>query len=67
MVDEKDQKRLIEADSVIYAVGMLPCSEVVEEMRDLDIEYFAPVGDCVEVNNISGAVFAAYHAAIDIA
>ena len=63
--DGKEQ--FIEADSVIYAVGMRPCSDIVEELRELDIGYFTPVGDCVRAQKVSGAIFAAYHAAIDIA
>ncbi|MFC1945987.1 FAD-dependent oxidoreductase [Chloroflexota bacterium] len=67
VLDENNQEQFIEASSVIYAAGMRSRSEVVDEFRKLDIEYFAPVGDCVKVNKISGAVFAAYHAALDIA
>ena len=52
---------------MIYAVGIYSCSDVVEELRQLYVEYFTLVGYCVKVEKVSGAVSAAYHAAIDIA
>jgi 2,4-dienoyl-CoA reductase-like NADH-dependent reductase (Old Yellow Enzyme family)/thioredoxin reductase len=67
VVTVNGQERFLKANSVIYSVGLRSCSEVVEKLRALDTDYFAAVGDCVKVEKVSGAIFAAYHAAIDIA
>lgn len=65
-LDKSGISRIFDIDTVIYAVGMQPRSDLVDELQELDIEYFASVGDCVKIQNISGATFSAYHAAIDI-
>lgn len=57
---------LIEAESVVYAIGMRSNSQLAEELQELYIPYFSTVGDCKQVQKVSGAIFAAYHAAMDI-
>ncbi len=47
-VQDKDcNERFIEADTVIYAVGMKPKNELVDSLK-VAAEWFVPAGDCVK-------------------
>lgn len=60
------ERKLIEADTVIYSVGLKPCRDVYEQMRQLCYDVVA-VGDCVQSAKIVDAVHAGWNAAIDLA
>ena len=64
-VDKEGRKEFIEADSIIYAVGMKPRDNVVESLRS-SIGWFVPVGDCVKARRIEQAVYEGFMAAMDI-
>ena len=55
----------IPADSVILAVGMRPNSETAESFRFTALDY-VPIGDCVKIQNIFGAIHTGYYAALDL-
>ena len=63
---ETDEEYLIEADSVIFALGMRSNSAIVEELRDCAADVVA-VGDCVRPRKIKPAIFEATFAAINLA
>jgi Pyruvate/2-oxoglutarate dehydrogenase complex, dihydrolipoamide dehydrogenase (E3) component, and related enzymes len=62
----KDGKEeFIEADTVIYAVGMKPNSDTVKKLRDSAMNFY-PIGDCVKAQKITQATQGGYFAALDI-
>ena len=64
--DKLEREFHFEADAIFYSVGMKPRMQIVDELREVDVPYFAAVGDCINAQNVSHAVFTAYHAAMDI-
>ncbi len=56
---------LIEADTIVAAVGQRPRYEIVDGLRNTAPEVKF-VGDCVRAANIREAIFAGYHAGMDI-
>ncbi|WP_438720474.1 FAD-dependent oxidoreductase [Enterococcus sp. AZ103] len=66
-LDAEGQAHSLEADTVIYAVGMKPNEKIVEEIRSWDgWESFMPIGDCTGASVVRKAVHTGYYAAMDI-
>ena len=66
IVYEKDgQSVVLEVDTVILAAGLRARQELAEQFRFCTIDY-VPLGDCVTVGNVKGAIHTAYQAAIRI-
>ena len=63
--NEKGDEIFIEADTIICAVGLKPCTDVVEELTNLTSEYYI-IGDCKRPRQVTQAVLEAYYAALDI-
>ena len=57
--------RSIPADSVILAAGMRPNLDEAEAFRFTALD-FVPIGDCVKIQNVFGAVHTGYYAALDL-
>lgn len=68
VVENKDgEEELIEADTVIYAVGMKPRDEEAWDFKKAKgITEFFVIGDCVRPTRVKDAVHHGYHAAMDI-
>ncbi|MDY6825566.1 MAG: FAD-dependent oxidoreductase [Bacillota bacterium] len=64
-VDADGKEDHLEADSVIYAVGMKPKTDIVDRLREAAVNFY-PVGDCVRAQRIVNATQSAYYAAVDI-
>lgn len=65
--DTKGEEHFIEADTVLYAVGSVANTSVVEELRAWDgWEMFRPIGDCTGASIVRKAVHGGYFAALDI-
>ncbi len=62
MVENEDGKFLVEADSVVCALGFRPKTAQVDELCELVDEYYV-IGDCNRVAMIYQAMDAGYHAA----
>jgi len=60
------ETKLIDADTVIYSIGLEPRRDVYEQMCNLCYDVVA-VGDCVQSAKIVDAVHAGWNAAIDLA
>jgi 2,4-dienoyl-CoA reductase-like NADH-dependent reductase (Old Yellow Enzyme family)/NADPH-dependent 2,4-dienoyl-CoA reductase/sulfur reductase-like enzyme len=60
-----NERRLIEADTVIYAVGLRPEWEKADELRGCAPEFYQ-IGDCLTPKNILEANQAGYYTAKDI-
>jgi 2,4-dienoyl-CoA reductase-like NADH-dependent reductase (Old Yellow Enzyme family)/thioredoxin reductase len=65
VVDKEGKEQIIEADTVVLAVGMTPNSDTLDRLRDC-VPDFYPVGDCVKSQRIMEAMQGAYYAALDI-
>ena len=66
-IDKDGNEQFIEADTVLYAIGMVPNDTIVEELRAWDgWETFMPIGDCTGASIVRKAVHGGYHAAMDI-
>ena len=63
--DENGEEHLIEADTVILAMGMRPTNDEAESFRDC-AQNFRAIADCVKVGNVQKAVRAGYDAAMCI-
>lgn len=62
MVENEDGSFLVEADSVVCALGFRPKTVQVDELCELVDEYYV-IGDCNKVAMIYQAMDAGYHAA----
>lgn len=60
-----DERVFIEADNVLYAVGMKARKNEVEELRG-DFAYFVEAGDCKRARTVEEAVYDGFNAAMDI-
>ena len=58
-------RKLLEADSVVIAVGMRALLSQAEALRPL-VREFIPIGDCTKPGKIMNAVRAGYDAAMDL-
>jgi pyruvate/2-oxoglutarate dehydrogenase complex dihydrolipoamide dehydrogenase (E3) component len=57
----------VPADTVLYAVGSIPNSAVVDELREWpDWESFRAIGDCTGAGIVKKAIHQGYFAAMDI-
>ncbi|NTV89898.1 MAG: FAD-dependent oxidoreductase, partial [Clostridiales bacterium] len=63
--DKECNQRFIDADTIIYAVGMKPKTSLVDSLRN-SAAWFVPVGDCVSARRIEQAVYEGFMAAMDI-
>lgn len=65
--DKDGIEKRVEADTVLYAVGSIANSKIVEDLRAWDgWEFFFPVGDCTGASIVRKAIHGAYFAAMDI-
>ena len=65
--DASGNEQFVEADTMLYAVGSIADTAIVEELRAWDgWEYFRPIGDCTGASIIRKAVHGGYYAALDI-
>ena len=64
-VEHEGERRLIPADTVVYAVGQRPEWDAVDALRSLAPEFYQ-IGDCSRPRNIMSATHEAYFAARDI-
>lgn len=62
---ENGEEKLIEADTVILAIGYRASKELSESFRNIPEEFFA-VGDCITAANVGNAVRTGYDAGIQI-
>ena len=62
MVENADGSFLVEADSVVCALGFRPKTKEVDELCEKVDEYYI-IGDCSRVAMIYQAMDAGYHAA----
>lgn len=66
-IDADGNEQFIHADTVLYAVGSVANTEVVEEIRNWgEWDTFMPIGDCTGASIIRKAVHGGYFAAMDI-
>ncbi|MBR6230365.1 MAG: FAD-dependent oxidoreductase [Lachnospiraceae bacterium] len=63
--DDLNGEYLVEADTVVYAVGQMPQTEAAYALADCAREFY-PLGDCVAPRNIMAATQAAEQVALDI-
>lgn len=66
VADKNNETTVIASDSVVYAIGMRPNNQLVEELRDC-APFVRAVGDCVRARKVSPAIYEAYYAAVDLA
>lgn len=65
--DQNGAEQFVTADTVLYAVGMVPNDDIVEDLRAWDAwETFRPIGDCTGASIVRKAIHDGYHAAMDI-
>ncbi|MBQ0065553.1 MAG: FAD-dependent oxidoreductase [Firmicutes bacterium] len=65
--DENGVDVMIEADTVLYAIGSVPNSAIVEEIQDWpNWESFRAIGDCTGASIVKKAIHQGYFAALDI-
>lgn len=62
IIESNGQKTILEADSVVLAVGLKPETALSEELRDRVPELYT-IGDCVEPRRLINAVWEAYRTA----
>ena len=66
VVSTADGDRLIEGDSVVYALGMRANRDVFYELEEC-AEDVVMVGDCVKARKVLGAIHESYYAVLDLA
>lgn len=62
---EDGQDVFIEADSIICAVGVKPCTGLVNELINLTPEYYI-IGDCKRPRQVTQAISEAYYAVMEL-
>ncbi|MBR4578937.1 MAG: FAD-dependent oxidoreductase [Oscillospiraceae bacterium] len=55
----------IKGDSILAGLGLVPKTDVVEELRGTAPKFFS-IGNCVRPDTITHAVYQGYHAALDV-
>jgi pyruvate/2-oxoglutarate dehydrogenase complex dihydrolipoamide dehydrogenase (E3) component len=65
LVEGKDVQHVIEADTVIYAVGVKPLCEEALALADCAPEFYQ-IGDCIVPDNIYAATSVAHQIALDL-
>jgi 2,4-dienoyl-CoA reductase-like NADH-dependent reductase (Old Yellow Enzyme family)/NADPH-dependent 2,4-dienoyl-CoA reductase/sulfur reductase-like enzyme len=63
--DSGGDKKSVEADTVVYAVGQRPNNEISEKLRNAGI-VFTAAGDCVRPRQVKQAVYEGFCAAMDV-
>lgn len=63
--DKDGNQKIFESDTIIYATGLRPQYERLNELRQIHVE-FAEIGDCISARNIHVANQEAYTAARNI-
>ncbi|MDR1358054.1 MAG: FAD-dependent oxidoreductase, partial [Coriobacteriales bacterium] len=63
--DEAGNRQLLEADTVIIAVGQRPRSAAVDTLRDA-APFVRVIGDAVRASTITNAVYEGFYAALDV-
>ncbi len=67
LVEVNGEESVIEADTVVYAVGMMSYTEEAYELKKAKgVSRFFAIGDCVKPTRIKDAVHGGYYAAMDI-
>ena len=66
VVDNKGAKRLIPADTVIYAIGMKATWDTAFDLCQAASKQYFIIGDCANPRKVKQAVHEGYHAAMDI-
>jgi pyruvate/2-oxoglutarate dehydrogenase complex dihydrolipoamide dehydrogenase (E3) component len=65
--DKEGNEFKVPADTVLYAVGSIPNSDVVEEIQEWpEWESFRAIGDCTGASIVKKAIHQGYYAAMDI-
>jgi NADH dehydrogenase FAD-containing subunit len=64
-MDGSGEENLIEADTIVCAVGQRPLREVVNRFLDAAPEV-VQVGDCVKSRSVTQAIHRGYYAGLDI-
>ena len=66
VIYEKDgADHTVQGDTILYAVGMVSDEETYFDLYN-KAPYVVPVGDCLKVGKVDGAIHSAYFAAMDI-
>jgi 2,4-dienoyl-CoA reductase-like NADH-dependent reductase (Old Yellow Enzyme family)/thioredoxin reductase len=65
VADKEGTEELIEADTVVLAVGMRSNSDAVEKLRETVLNFY-PIGDCVKPLKIREAMQGGYYRAMDV-
>ncbi|MDR2403003.1 MAG: FAD-dependent oxidoreductase [Spirochaetaceae bacterium] len=68
VLTERDgKKELITADTVVYAVGMKPRSDLAMQLQTAKgVKRYIAIGDCQKATRVKDAIHGGYYAAIDI-
>ena len=66
VVDRDGSEKFIEADTVVYAVGMEANSVPALALCDAAPKQYFIIGDCASPGKVKQAVHEGYHAAMDI-
>lgn len=66
VVNDGTGEELIAADTVIYSTGLRPNLSMVTELEQCDAPFIRAIGDCDNVAAARRAIWAGYHAAMDI-
>jgi len=64
--DKDGVTHVVRGDTIINALGLRPRRALVEELRKADVPFFEPIGDCVDLTQVRGAVHNGYYRAMDI-
>ncbi|GHT79283.1 NADH oxidase [Spirochaetia bacterium] len=66
-VEREGKEELLPADTVVYAVGMKPRSDLAMQLQSAKgVKRFIAIGDCQKATRVKDAVHGGYYAAIDI-
>ena len=65
IVDHRGKQQIIEAETVVLALGAEPNRELADQLKKMDIELYI-VGDCAKVGRLPDAVEAGFKAALKL-
>lgn len=65
IIDKKWNRSVVEADSVVVALGLKSTTTTVNELKELVPETYV-VGDCVKPKDIHNAIHSAFHFAVEM-
>jgi len=66
VIDKDGSEKFIEADTIVYAVGMKAHSDNAFRLCEAASKQYFLIGDCVSPRKVKAAVHEGYHAAMDI-